>query len=85
MVWLLCYRHLETLLENKFPIEPQDYETLFNTLSSTPTGILALIIFLEDNTAKILEKVPNSENMVTNIFSILASKVSAEYEIERVK
>lgn len=79
------FRYFDQILEDKSPIETQDYEAFFSGLSLTPSGINALIKFLQTNLTDIVEKVKHGETMITTIYSILASKVSTEDEIAEVK
>lgn len=72
-------------MEDKCPIEPSDYEDFFNALSSTSNGITAMNYFLSKYFTDLIKNVKNGRNIATTIFSILASKVSTESEIENVK
>jgi len=72
-------------MEDKCPIEPSDYKDFFNALSSTSNGITAMNYFLGKYFTDLVENVKNGRNIATTIFSILATKVSTESEIENVK
>lgn len=79
------FRNLKLLLlENEFPIERNDYEVYFDSLSSTPTGIAALTFFLENYSKQILDNIIDGENLITTIYSILASRVSTDDETKKV-
>lgn len=78
------FRLLELILENHCPIRPQDYEHLFGSLSSTSSGIAALTSFLLDHLTDIVQKVHRGKNLVTTVYTILASKVSTEVELQKV-
>jgi len=71
-------------LENKCPIEPNDYEDFFNALSSTSNGITAMNDFLGKHFTDVVNNVKDGRNIAKTMFSILASKVSTDSEIENV-
>lgn len=79
------FRNLKLLLYNESPIEPQDYRVYFETLSTTSSGIAALSSFLKENFADIVDTSKDGEDMVTMIYTILASKVSTRDETAQVK
>lgn len=79
-IFFYFYSQLNLILQGKSPIKRQDYETFYSSLSSTPSGKNILISFLRHD----FQNVTNSQNMVTDICSILATKISTEYEIKMV-
>lgn len=79
---LLTY--LTLIMEDKCPIEPSDYEDFFNALSSTSNGITAMNYFLSKYFTDIVKNVKDGRHIATTMFSILASKVSTESEIENI-
>jgi len=80
----LCYRYLTSILENKCPIDPNDYEDFFIALSSTSNGITAMNDFLGQHFTDLVNNVKDGKNIAKIMFSILASKVSTDSEIENV-
>lgn len=80
----MCYRYLTSILENKCPIDPNDYEDFFIALSSTSNGITAMNDFLGQHFTDLVNNVKDGKNIAKIMFSILASKVSTDSEIENV-
>jgi len=72
-------------MEDRFPIEPSDYEDFFNALSSTSNGITAMNYFLTENFTDLVNNVKNGRNIATIMFSVFVSKVTTITEIENVK
>lgn len=78
-------RYLELMFEGySGPIRPQDFRVIYQTLATTPQGIVAMVEFLTDNLDRILNEVINGEQVVTSIYSILASRVVIDEEISKV-
>jgi len=71
-------------MENKFPIEPSDYEDFFNALYSTSNKITAMHYFLYKCFTDVVNNVNDGRNIAKTMFSILASRVSTDFEIENV-
>lgn len=85
MINIVC-SYVELILKGvNGPIRPQDYRVVFNTLSSTPMGLQALLIFYRDNWERVYKDLPDGESVATTIYSILASKVSLDNEIDIVR
>lgn len=84
LMYLLGFRLLELILEDKCPIEKHDYNAFFVSLSSTSSGVTALTSFLRNHFTTIIDHVDNGKNMVFTIYSILSSKVSTDQEITKV-
>lgn len=66
------------------PIRPQDYKNVISSISTTTLGIIVLCEFLENNFTRILNEIPEGESLITYTYSILASKVSLDEEINMV-
>lgn len=79
-------RYLDFMFNGyKGPILPQDFRVIYKTLAQTPQGILALIEFLSTKLDQIVNEVINGEQVVTSIYSLLASKVAGNEEITKVR
>lgn len=66
------------------PIRPQDFRVIYQTLSSSPKGISALIEFLATKIDRIVKEVNNGDQVATSIYSVLASSVALDDEILQV-
>jgi len=58
--------------------------SIVNAIPLTPLGIDVRYEFLSINLNRILKEVKNGESIVTGIYSILASSVNDDDEIEKV-
>ncbi|XP_015378864.1 PREDICTED: aminopeptidase N-like [Diuraphis noxia] len=74
---------LTLIMEEKFPIEPSDYEDFFNAMSSTTNGIIAMNYFIT-NFTDLVNNVKDGKNIATTIFSILFSKITTIDEINHI-
>lgn len=66
------------------PILPQDFRVIYYTLASTPQGIGALIEFLTTKLDRIVNEIIKGEQVATTIYSLLASRVARDEEIQKV-
>lgn len=66
------------------PIRPQDFRVIYQTLAATPHGISALIEFLTTKLDRILDEIINGKQVATAIYSLLASRVATNNEINKV-
>jgi len=66
------------------PILPPDFRVIYRTLASTPQGISALIEFLTTKLDRIVNELINGEQVATSIYSLLASRVAGDEEIQKV-
>lgn len=80
----LHFRYLNLLLEGNCPIRPQDYKTMFRSLTSTPVGINATTEFLKNKINESLSNMWEGEEMIMLLYSNLASSVATIQEINEV-
>jgi len=73
--------YLNLLLDANCPIRPQDYKTVFKSLTSTPIGINATTEFLQNKINESLSNMWEGEEMITLMYSYLASSVATMKEI----
>lgn len=66
------------------PILPQDFRVIYYTMASTPQGIGALIEFLTTKLDRIVNEIIKGEQVATTIYSLLASRVARDEEIQKV-
>lgn len=66
------------------PIKEKDYTSIVSSISATPLGLDVLYEFLSTNLNRTLKEVKDGENIVTYIYSILASKMKNDSDIEKV-
>ncbi|XP_050519995.1 uncharacterized protein LOC126893642 [Daktulosphaira vitifoliae] len=77
--------YVEMILpENNGKIRQQDFKTVFKAVASTTLGIDVLLNFLDENSEKICNELPNGESVATDLYSILVSKVSLDTEINKI-
>lgn len=72
-------------LRAKYPVRLQDFKEICDAMSLTPEGIEALLDFLINYVRRICWTVPNGENIVKYMYSMLASKVAFDSEIRKVR
>ncbi|XP_025419873.1 aminopeptidase N-like, partial [Sipha flava] len=77
--------YLSLLLNDDCPIRTQDFLTVFATLVSTPTGINVTTEFLQNNINKSIVKMWKGEEMIADMFDMLASAVATNVEIDELK
>jgi len=80
----LYFSYLNLLLDDNCPIRPQDYKTMFKSLTSTPIGINVTTEFLQNNINKSLSNMWEGEEMIMLMYSYLASSVATVKEINEV-
>lgn len=76
--------YLNLLLDDNCPIRPQDYKTMFKSLTSTPIGINVTTEFLQNNINKSLSNMWEGEEMIMLMYSYLASSVATVKEINEI-
>jgi len=76
--------YLNLLLDDNCKIRPQDYKTVFKSLTSTPIGINATIDFLQNKINASLSNMWKGEEMIMVIYSYLASSVATMTEINEL-
>ncbi|XP_026820838.1 aminopeptidase N-like [Rhopalosiphum maidis] len=67
------------------PIKENDIKSVVSSISTTPLGLDVLYEFLSTNINKTLDQLSSGEEIVTYIYSILASKITNNTEIEKIK
>jgi len=80
----LYLRYLDLFLKTDCPIRPQDYKTVFKSLTSTPIGINVTTNFLQNKINESLSNMWEGEEMIMLIYSYLASSVATTEEINEV-
>lgn len=81
----IFFRYLNYILEgDNGLIRKQDYNDVFNAVSSTPKGLEVLIDFLVNNLDEITKKLTDGNNIAIFIYSICASKAALDTEINKV-
>ncbi|XP_025208483.1 aminopeptidase N-like [Melanaphis sacchari] len=69
----------------KGPIKKNGIKSVVSTISATSLGLDVLYEFLSININKTLDQLSNGEEIVTYIYSTLASKMTKNDEIEKIK
>uniref|UniRef100_A0A2S2NAD6 Aminopeptidase n=2 Tax=Schizaphis graminum TaxID=13262 RepID=A0A2S2NAD6_SCHGA len=67
------------------PIKENDIKSVVSSISTTPLGLDVLYEFLSTNINKTLDQLSSGEEIVTYIYSTLASKITNNNEIEKIK
>jgi len=67
------------------PIKENDIKSVVSSISTTPLGLDVLYEFLSTNINKTLDQLSSGEEIVTYIYSTLASKITNNSEIENIK
>ncbi|CAH1723017.1 unnamed protein product [Aphis gossypii] len=76
--------YLDLFLKTDCPIRPQDYKTVFKSLTSTPIGINVTTNFLQHKINESLSNMWEGEEMIMLIYSYLASSVATTKEINEL-
>ncbi|XP_060865932.1 aminopeptidase N-like [Metopolophium dirhodum] len=76
--------YLNLLLDGNCPIRPQDYKTVFKSLTSTPVGINVTTEFLQNKINESLSNMWEGEEMIMLMYSYLASSVATVKEINEI-
>lgn len=66
------------------PIKENDINSIVSSISTTPLGLNVLYEFLSTNINTILDKLATGEDVVTYIYSTLATKMTNDDDIENV-
>ncbi|KAL5242092.1 hypothetical protein ACI65C_009502 [Semiaphis heraclei] len=77
-------QYLNLLLDRNCPIRPQDYKTMFKSLTSTPVGINVTTDFLQNKINESLSNMWEGEEMIMLMYSNLASRVATGKEIDEI-
>lgn len=80
----MYFRYLNLLLDGSCPIRPQDYKTMFKSLTSTPIGINVTTEFLQNKINESLSSMWEGEKTIMLMYSYLASSVATVKEINEV-
>lgn len=80
----MYFSYLNLLLDGNCPIRPQDYKTVFKSLTSTPVGINVTTQFLQNKINESLSNMWEGEEMIKLMYSYLASNVATVKEINEV-
>jgi len=80
----LYFRYLNLLLDGSCPIRPQDYNTMFKSLTSTPIGINVTTEFLQNKINESLSNMWEGEKTIMLMYSYLTSSVATVKEINEV-
>lgn len=80
----MYFRYLNLLLDGNCPIRPQDYKTMFKSLTSTPIGINVTTEFLQNKINESLSNMWEGEKTIMLMYSYLASSVATVKEINEV-
>lgn len=67
------------------PIKENDINSIVSSISTTPLGLSVLYEFLSTNINKTLDNLATGEDVVTNIYSTLATKMTNDEDIENIK
>ncbi|KAL5244511.1 hypothetical protein ACI65C_011922 [Semiaphis heraclei] len=67
------------------PIKGKDMRSVVSAISMTPLGLDVLYEFMSININKTMDQLPNGEDIITFIYSTLASKVTDDEDIEKIK
>lgn len=86
MICSIFFRYLKLIFHrDRGPVRLQDFKEICDAMSLTPEGIEAMTNFLLYNIRRICWTVPNGENIVRYMYNQLASKVSLDREIIKVR
>lgn len=77
-------KYINLLLDDNCPIRPQDYKTMFKSLTSTPVGINTTTEFLQNKINESLSNMWKGEEMIMVMYSYLASSVATVKEINEI-
>lgn len=66
------------------PIKENDINSIVSSISTTPLGLSVLYEFLSTNINKTLDNLATGEDVVTYIYSTLATKMTNDEDIENV-
>jgi len=66
------------------PFKTKDYRAIISAVSKTSLGLDVIYEFLSNNLNKTIKEVPDGESIITHMYSILASKITTDNEIEKV-
>jgi len=84
-VIILDFRFINHILDGPGgPIKENNIKSVVSSISVTPLGLDVLYEFLSTNINKTLDQLSNGEEIVTFIYSTLASKMTNNDEIEKV-
>nr|AEV66511.1 aminopeptidase N 3 [Aphis glycines] len=67
------------------PIKENEINSIVSSISTTPLGLSVLYEFLSTNINKTLDQLATGEDVVTNIYSTLATKMTNDKDIENIK
>lgn len=79
------FRYINHILDGpKGPIKEKDMNSVVSAISVTPLGLDVLYEFMSTNINITIDQLPNGEDVITYIYSTLASKMTNDDEIEKV-
>jgi len=84
-VVIFGFRYINHILDGpNGPIKGKDMRSVVSAISVTPLGLDVLYEFMSTNINKTMDQLPNGEDIITFIYSTLASKMTTDDEIEKV-
>jgi aminopeptidase N len=84
-VIIFDFRFINHILDGpEGPIKENDIKSVVSSISKTPLGLDVLYEFLSTNINKTLDQLSSGEEIVTYIYSTLASKITNNTEIDNV-
>lgn len=79
------FRYINHILDGpNGPIKEKDMRSVVSAISMTPLGLDVLYEFMSININKTMDQLPNGEDIITFIYSTLASKMTNDDDIEKV-
>jgi len=84
-VIIFDFRYINHILDGpEGPIKGKDMRSVVSAISMTPLGLDVLYEFMSININKTMDQLPNGEDIITFIYSTLASKMTNDDDIEKV-
>lgn len=82
---IFFFRYINHILDGPNGlIKEKDMRSVVSAISVTPLGIDVLYEFMSTNINITMDQLPNGEDIITFIYSTIASKITNDDEIEKV-